>query len=129
MPSRLPESPYLDRDPGRVSVPQQLVSRDLDTVHPLLPELQIPHQPLTRQATTISVTLVLRSAVGSPRRPYRVVVLLGRHVGVALAPVVVDLLFLFVVQPHQLFGGRGDEGVQLVQVVQTGLGGALQRGG
>lgn len=57
---------------------------------------------------------------------YRVVFFLGRHVGVPLAPVVVDLLLLLLVQPHQLFSGGGDEGVELGQVAQAGLRGVLR---
>lgn len=57
---------------------------------------------------------------------YRVVVFLGGHVAVSFAPVVVDLLLLLVIEPHQLLGGCGDEGVKLVQVLQSDLGGVLQ---
>lgn len=57
---------------------------------------------------------------------YRVVFLLGCHVGVSFTPVVVHLLLLFLVQPHQLFSGCSDEGVELVQVAQTGFRGILQ---
>lgn len=59
---------------------------------------------------------------------YRVVVFLGGHVAVPFAPVVVDLLLLLVVEPHQLLGGCVDKGVKLVQVLQPDLGGVLVRG-
>ena len=64
--------------------------------------------------------------IGDPT--YRIVVLLGGHVGVAFAPVVGHLLLLLLVEPHQLLGGGQHEGVQLVQVPQAGLGRVLVGG-
>lgn len=125
---------YLNGLPGRVSVPQQPVSCGLDSVHLLLPQLQLSHQPLRpRQSQSQSqrrhhhrkTATATRHHTGAAAA-YRVVLFLGCHVGVSFAPVVVDLLFLLVVQPNQLFGGSYDEGVELVQVVQTGLGVVLQ---
>jgi len=57
---------------------------------------------------------------------HRVVVLLGGHVGVPVAPVEVDLLLLLVVEPHQLLGGGAHEAVQRLQVPQARLGRVLE---
>lgn len=42
---------YLDGLPGWMSVPQQFISCGLDSVHLLLPELQLPHQTLVTTTT------------------------------------------------------------------------------
>lgn len=57
------ERSYLDSFPGRVSVSQQFVSCGLDTVHLLLPELQLSHQTLLHKNNNqnhITVTRALR---------------------------------------------------------------------
>lgn len=119
----------LNRRSGWVSVSQQLVSCGLDVVHLLLSELQLSHQTLPAQKNRQSPSCCRRH--NHERRAwklfYRVVVFLRGHVAVSFAPVVVDLLLLLVVEPHQLLGGCVDEGVKLVQVLQPDLGGVLVR--
>lgn len=79
---------------------------------------------LSNQAV-LTAFLIYFSSYVSGFLTYRVVVFLGCHVGVAVTPVVVDLLLLFVVEPHQLLGCRADEHIERVQVTKTRLGGVL----
>lgn len=48
----------------------------------------------------------------SMSQTHRVVVFLGGHVGVPVAPVKVDLLLLLVIEPHEFLGGGADEGME-----------------
>lgn len=91
---------HLDGLPGRMSVSQQLVSGGLHRVDLLLSKLQLPHQTLQHRTNNQNQNLGFRTAEGSDASKHvqhRVAFFLGGHVGVALAPVVVDLLLLLLV--------------------------------